>query len=237
VTEPARPPAEEPAGHPGAPDPARGGPSEPSGWERPPQPAWNPGAPAPSSPGWASGPTSGPTGAPGLPPGWGAPSGPVQGWGPTSGPAPGWGAPPAPRVQPPTDERRLPPKRVEAVPGTPFGVVHLDVPPVTSGLAVGALLAGIASILVSLLVICFGVVGANNGGVWASGAFAVLGVLSGAGAIVAGLLAQRQMRRPAAPPAVRFTGRGLAVAAISCGAAGVLLSLLGLGLALVISLT
>ncbi|MFC4018284.1 hypothetical protein ACFOW4_10005 [Micromonospora sp. GCM10011542] len=126
---------------------------------------------------------------------------------------------------------------METVPGTPFGVVHLDVPPVTSGLAVGALLAGVASILVSLLVICFGVVGADSGGVWASGAFTALGVLAGAGAIIAGLLGRRQIRRPAAPPAVRFTGQGLAVAGISCGSTGVLLSLLGLGLALLISLT
>ncbi|MFC5921936.1 hypothetical protein [Micromonospora vulcania] len=125
---------------------------------------------------------------------------------------------------------------MEMVPGTPFGMVYLDVPPVTSGLAVGGLVAGIASILVSLLVICFGVVGANRGGLWASGAFTVLGVLAGAAAIVACLLGRRQIRRPAAPPAVRFTGRGLAVAGISCGAAGALLSLLGLGLGLLISL-
>ncbi|MGQ5259609.1 hypothetical protein ACTWLT_02525 [Micromonospora sp. ZYX-F-536] len=125
---------------------------------------------------------------------------------------------------------------MDQVPGTPFGVVYLDVPPVTSGLAVGALVAGIASILVALLVICFGVAFATNGGAWASGAFAVLGVLAGVAAVVAGLLARRQIRRPAPPPAVLFTGRGLAVAGISCGAAGALLSLLGLGLALLISL-
>ncbi|MET8232578.1 hypothetical protein ABZS77_18100 [Micromonospora sp. NPDC005298] len=126
---------------------------------------------------------------------------------------------------------------MEAVPGTPYGVVYLDVPPVTSGLAVGALVAGIASVLVSLLVICFGVAFANEGGVWASGAFAVLGVLSGVGAVVAGLLGRRQIRRPSGPPAVRFTGRGLAVAGVSCGGAGALLSLLALGLSLLISLT
>ena len=45
-------------------------------------------------------------------------------------------------VPPPTDDQRRPPKRVEMVPGTPFGVVHLDVAPVTSGLAIGALVAG-----------------------------------------------------------------------------------------------
>ncbi|MFI1193076.1 hypothetical protein ACH4T9_07420 [Micromonospora sp. NPDC020750] len=117
------------------------------------------------------------------------------------------------------------------MPGTPFGVVHLDVPPVTSGLAVGSLVAGIASALVSLLVICLGATAASQG-VWAAGVFAFLGVLAGAAAVVAGLLSTRQIRRPAPPPAVRFTGRGLALAGISCGALGLALSLLGLGLAL-----
>ncbi|MDO3702610.1 hypothetical protein Q3W71_13095 [Micromonospora sp. C28SCA-DRY-2] len=122
------------------------------------------------------------------------------------------------------------------MPGTPFAVVHLDVPPVTSGLAVGSLVAGVAAILVSVLVFCFGATGASAGGVWASGAFTVLGVLAGAGAVVAGLLGVRQIRRPAAPPGVRFTGRGLAVAGISCGAAGLGLCLLGLGLAVLLAL-
>ncbi|MEU8297471.1 hypothetical protein AB0C04_09315 [Micromonospora sp. NPDC048909] len=126
---------------------------------------------------------------------------------------------------------------MEVVPGTPYGVVHLDVPPVTSGLAVGALVVGIVSILVSLLVICFGVTGSSWTGVWAAGAFTLLGALTGAGAIVAGLFAMRQIRRPAPPPAVRFSGRGLAVAGVSCGGTGLLLSLLGLGLALLVSLT
>ncbi|MFG3418214.1 hypothetical protein ACIBTZ_27105 [Micromonospora sp. NPDC049460] len=114
-------------------------------------------------------------------------------------------------------------------------MVHLDVPPVTSGLAVGSLVAGIVSILVALLVVCFGAV-AGMGGAWAAGAFTVLGVLSGAGAVVAGLFGLRQIRRAAPPPAVRFTGRGLAVAGVSCGGAGLLLSLLGLGLALLVAL-
>ncbi|WP_091107912.1 hypothetical protein [Micromonospora citrea] len=138
-------------------------------------------------------------------------------------------------MPPPPREEARPPKRVEAVAGTPFGVVHLDVPPVTSGLAVGSLVAGIVSILVALLVICFGAVAAM-GGAWAAGAFTVLGVLAGAGAVAAGLLGLRQIRRAAPPPAVRFTGRGLAVAGVSCGGAGLLLSLLGLGLALLVAL-
>ena len=115
-------------------------------------------------------------------------------------------------------------------------MVHLDVPPVTSGLAVGSLIAGIISILVSLLVICVGAVGGGSNGVWAAGSFAALGGLTGAGAVVAGLLGSRQIRRPAPPPGVRFTGRGLAIAGISCGGAGLLLSLLGVGLALLLTL-
>ncbi|WP_278045665.1 hypothetical protein [Micromonospora kangleipakensis] len=149
---------------------------------------------------------------------------------PAAGPRPG-------PVPPPPREPARPPKRVDPVPGTPFGVVHLDVPPVTSGLAIGSLVTGIAAILVSLLVLCFGLAGPDYGGAWAAGAFTVLGALAGTAAIVAGLLARRQIRRPAPPPAVRFTGNGLAVAGLSCGGAGLLLSLLGLGLALVVQLT
>ncbi|MFI7219111.1 hypothetical protein [Micromonospora maritima] len=140
-------------------------------------------------------------------------------------------------MPPPPREAPRPPKRVEAVPGTPFGVVHLDVPPVTSGLAIGSLVTGVGSILVSLLVFCFGVAGPDYGGAWAAGAFTLLGGLAGVGAIVAWLLARRQIRRPAPPPAVRFTGGGLAVAGLSCGAAGLLLSLIGLALALVVQIT
>ncbi|WP_091322244.1 hypothetical protein [Micromonospora chersina] len=140
-------------------------------------------------------------------------------------------------MPPPPREAPRPPKRVDAVPGTPFGVVHLDVPPVTSGLAIGSLVIGIASILVSLLVLCFGVAGPNYGGAWAAGAFTVLGAIAGTAAVVAGLLARRQIRRPAPPPAVRFTGRGLAVAGLSCGGVGLLVSLGGLALALVVQIT
>ncbi|SCL13983.1 hypothetical protein [Micromonospora inyonensis] len=138
-------------------------------------------------------------------------------------------------MPPPPREAVLPPKRIDPVPGTPFGVAHLEVPPITSGLAVGSLVAGIISVLVSLVVGCFGLAGAAAGwGAWAAGAFTLLGVLTGAGAVVAGLLGTRQIRRPAVPPAVRFTGRGLAVAGISCGATGLALCLLGLGAAVLV---
>jgi hypothetical protein len=199
---------------------------------------------------------------PGVPPhhrGYGPPSGPGPHWGPPPAPGGGWptsgaypGSPPAPGggwgpgspavgprpgMPPPPREAPRPPKRVDPVPGTPFGVVHLDVPPVTSGLAVGSLVTGIASILVSLLVFCFGIAGPDYGGAWAAGAFTVLGGIAGTAAIVAGLLSRRQVRRPAPPPAVRFAGRGLAVAGLSCGGAGLLLSLLGLAVALVVQIT
>lgn len=127
------------------------------------------------------------------------------------------------------------PKRIDPVPGTPFGVAHLEVPPVTSGLAVGSLIAGIISVLVSLLVGCLGLLGAAAGwGAWPAGAFTLLGVLAGLGAVVAGLLGTRQIRRPVVPPAVRFTGRGLAIAGISCGGTGLGLNLLGLVTAILV---
>ena len=43
----------------------------------------------------------------------------------------------------------------------------------TSGLAVGSLIAGIGSVLVSVLVLCFGVAGSSDSwGGWVAGAFA-----------------------------------------------------------------
>ncbi len=103
----------------------------------------------------------------------------------------------------------------------PFAVVHLDVPPVASGLAVGSLVAGITSVLVSVLVICFGAIGGGANGAWAAGAFAALGGLTGAGAVVAGLLGMRQIRRPAprrrsASPAVAWPSPGSVVAGRDC---------------------
>jgi len=124
---------------------------------------------------------------------------------------------------------------VEAVPGTPFGTVHLDVPPMTSGLAIGALVAGIASVLVSFLVACFGLAGAADGwGAWAAGAFALLGGLAGGASIVLGVLGLRQIRRVAPPPAIRFAGRGLAIAGLSCGGTGLGVTLLAFLLALLL---
>jgi len=121
------------------------------------------------------------------------------------------------------------------VPGTTFGLVHLDVPPVISGLAVSALVAGTISLLVSFLVGCFGVAGAEGGwGGWVAGAFALLSGVFGTAGVALGLLGTRQVRRTTPPPAVRFTGRGVAIAGMCCGAGGLLVTLGGFVLALLL---
>ena len=110
--------------------------------------------------------------------------------------------------------------------------------PITSGLAVGSLIAGIGSILVSFLVLCFGVWGANGGwGGWVSGAFTLLSVVVGAGAITLGLVSRRQIRRSGHTGQVRFTGGGMAIGGLSCGCAGAGIALLSLALALVLQLS
>jgi hypothetical protein len=143
-----------------------------------------------------------------------------------------------PAVPPPSAGDRWKPARVEPVPGTEFALVQLQVPPISSGLATGSLIAGIASILVSFLVFCFGVPGASAGwGGWVGGAFALLAVLAGGGAVAQGLVATRQIRHSAEPGRIRFSGRGRAVAGISCGGAGAGIALLALVLTLVLQFT
>jgi hypothetical protein len=138
-------------------------------------------------------------------------------------------------VPPPPPSGRWQPERVDPVPGTEFALVQLRVEPLTSGLAIGSLLAGIAAILVSLLVFCFGLTGAQAGwGALVAGAFTLLSVIGGVGAIVVGLVARRQIRRSGGSGQVRFTGRGIAAAGISCGAAGAGISLAALVLAMVL---
>ena len=103
------------------------------------------------------------------------------------------------------------------------------------GIAGNALIAGIASVLVSVLVLCFGTIGSGESwGGWVAGAFTLLAVLIGGGAVAVGLVAARQIRRSGADGRLRFTGRGTAVAGISCGAAGAGIALLSLLLTLVL---
>jgi hypothetical protein len=129
------------------------------------------------------------------------------------------------------------PERIDPVPGTPFGLIYLKVPAGTSGPAVGSQVAGIGSILVSIVVACFGLVGAGSGwGAWVAGAFAVLAVVLGAAGIGLALVGMRQVRRAPAPGTVRVAGRGLAIAGLSCGSAGIGITLLALAIVLVLQL-
>ena len=155
---------------------------------------------------------------------------------PPSQPSPAY-PPYPPAVQPPPPAGRWQPERVEELPGTGFGLVHLRVVPITSGLAIGSLVAGIGAILVSLLVFCFGLAGAEDSwGGWVAGAFTLLSVTVGGGAAAVGAVARRQIRRAGEPGHVRFTGAGMAVAGIACGLAGAGIAVLALMLSLLIQL-
>jgi hypothetical protein len=137
---------------------------------------------------------------------------------------------------PPHDSWRT--ERVDVLPGTEFGLVQFRVEPITSGLAVGSLLAGIAAIVVSLLVLCFGLIGGAAGwGALVAGAFTVLSVVGGGGAVTLGLIARRQIRRSGQTGQVRFTGRGLAMAGICCGASGAGIAAVSLALAFMLQLS
>jgi hypothetical protein len=147
----------------------------------------------------------------------------------------GWGAGGAAVPPPPRDASHGAP-RLEPVPGTRFALGYLPVPPTTSGMAIGSLVAGIASLLVSLLVCMFGLGGAEAGwGGWVSGAFALLSVMLGAAATALGAVALRQIRR-GVTAADRRTGRGLAISGLSCGLSGVVLTGLVFALVLLIQL-
>lgn len=115
------------------------------------------------------------------------------------------------------------PVAVLPIPETPFGIAVVGVAPTISGPAVASLVVGVGSILVALVVGCFGVVGADAGwGPMVSGAFAVLGGLAGAAALVLGRMGLRQIKRVAGA----VTGRGVALAGIICGASGLALVVL-----------
>lgn len=165
-----------------------------------------------------------------------APQGPVP-YGPPPGPygSPYGFVPPAP---PPPVSAGWVPERVDQVTGTDFGLVHLRVAPITSGAAIGSLIAGIAAILVSFGALCFGLTGAQEGwGGWVAGAFTLLSVVAGTGAVAAALVARRQIAGDSQPGRVRFTGRGLTVGGIVCGLAGAVLAVVSLGLGLTLQLT
>lgn len=126
------------------------------------------------------------------------------------------------------------PVAVQPVPGTPFALALVGVAPISSGPATGSLVAGVASILVSLVVACFGLTGAASGwGPVVSGAFAILAGVAGLGGVVLGLVSLRQVKAGAG----QVSGRGMAIAGIICGGLGLLLTVFAFvaGFALVIS--
>lgn len=221
-------PAAYPAVHPasGYPTPSNAWP--PAGYQQPPV-AY---APEPAGPGYPTGAYA-PSGYP--PPGYPAPGYPPAGYQgpgyqgpgyPGHGyPAPGYGGgyQPTPLGQIPVP--RLPGiNRLQPVGGTPFAYAYVRVPPVTSGLAIGSLIAGIASIVVALGMICLGLSGASDGwGALVAGAFAILSILLGAAAIAFGRSATRMIRRAAGAT----SGSGMANAGMICGWVGVGLSVIG----------
>lgn len=148
---------------------------------------------------------------------------------------PGWR--PAP---PPRDAARRP-TRVEPVPGTPYGLAIFGAPPVTSGPAVGALVAGVAALLVSLVVACLGLAGAaasgsGGAGSWGAlvgGAFAVLTGFLGVAGIGLGAVGLRQTRGTGPAGESRVRGRGTAISGMVCGGVALAIAGCSLGIAIV----
>jgi hypothetical protein len=203
-----------------------------SDYGNPPHPGYGGGNPAPppsSGSGWAS-PTPSPSS---QPPRFDPPPHPGYGGGYQQPPAPMPAYQPAPApvhapayavanygLQPPPvlAQPGGAAVRVEAVEGTPYGVAYPAVPPTPSGPAIGSMVAGI------------GITGSGEGwGVAVSGAFVVLAGFIGAGSLGMGFFALRQIRRSGGA----VGGRGLAIAGISCGGAGIGLTVLLFLLAIV----
>jgi len=115
------------------------------------------------------------------------------------------------------------------VPDSPFGVAILPPPVTSSGPATASLVTGIASILVSFVVTCFGLYGASRGwGPIVAGAFAVLAGCAGAAGLALGITGRRQVHRAAGG----VTGRGLATWGIACAVTGLVITVLALSLSI-----
>ena len=187
-------------------------------------PAYRPYSPAPTFP--AAPASAAPQGYPGGPP---VSAVPASGM-PASG-IPG-GYPPRQYSAP--QPSRPGPVRVEQVPGTEFGVAYMRVPPTVSGLAVGAMIAGIASILVAFIIGCAGVAGLQNESIpIIAGAFAVLAALLSFAGLGLGYASTRQIRNGRG----RFSGRGMGITGMVCGAVGILFTSGGVLLALALVAT
>jgi hypothetical protein len=120
-------------------------------------------------------------------------------------------------------------ERVDAIPGTPFGIAYAAVPQIASGQAVGSMIAGIVSVLVAIIELAFGLGGAAAGwGPSVAGAFGILAFVLGVAAIVGGLFARRAIRRSAGV----LHGLGLARTGLILGIVGVAAALLSFGASL-----
>jgi hypothetical protein len=125
------------------------------------------------------------------------------------------------------------PVHVEPVAGTAFGLAYAVLPPLTSGQAVGALVIGIGSVIVALVTICFGLLGAADGwGALVAGAFAILATILGVAAVSIGTYARRVIRRSSGA----ISGSGMATSGLVCGFVGVGLAVLGFAGALIATL-
>lgn len=127
----------------------------------------------------------------------------------------------------------LPPAHVEPIAGSDFALAYTLLPPLTSGQAVGALVAGIGSIIVSFATICFGLVGASDGwGALVAGAFGILATILGVAAVSIGTYTRRLIRRSQGA----VSGFGLATSGLICGYVGAGLAVLGFAGALAATL-
>jgi hypothetical protein len=117
------------------------------------------------------------------------------------------------------------------VAGTDFALAYYPVPPTLLGQAVGGMVAGVLSIVVALVVTCFGLAGARAGwGPIVAGAFAVLAAAVGLAGIGLGVFSVRRIGRAGG----RFTGRRIAFTGIICGAVGLLVTVASLVASLLI---
>jgi len=145
---------------------------------------------------------------------------------------------------PPPREAARRPTRIDPVPGTSYGLAIFGAPPATSGPAVGALVAGVAAVLVSFVVGCVGLadaassdVGTDGWGALVGGAFAVLTGFLGTAAIGLGVVGMRRTGRRAQPADGPVRGRGMAIAGIACGGAGVVVAACSLGVAILVAVS
>lgn len=145
-------------------------------------------------------------------------------------------------MPPPRDAARKP-TRVEPVPGTPFGLAIYHAPPAAAGPAVGSMVAGIAAIGVSLVVGCLGLLDAaataggqpGGWGLLVGGAFGALAGFLGLVAVALGVVGLRQTQLARQPAGEPVRGRGMAIAGLCCGGAGMLVVVCALGLAFLVT--